>query len=130
MKEASIRNLVSWGMSLIAAWSFIHQGWLKISPHEEAAAEYAIKFQEWGYEPEFATRIAIVEILVGIFVIYPRTSSIAASVGSVLMIGAIYTHLSTGIGSPAFAIILLLICLCLTVLRWPESIIRRLFAKK
>ncbi len=124
MKEASIRKLACFGISIIAAWAFISQGWMK-TPWYEGASEYAARFKEWGYDPDFAVTVGIVEILVGLLLIFPRSTTIGSVVGFVVMLGAIYTHLSTGIGKPWFAIILAIICLLLVFMRWPESILNR-----
>jgi len=124
MKEASIRNLACFGMSIIAAWAFISQGWMK-TPWYAGESVYATRFREWGYDADFAVTIGIIELIVGLLLIFPRTTTIGSSIGFVVMLGAIYTHLSTGIGKPGFAILLALVCLVLIFLRWPESILNR-----
>ena len=127
MKEASIRVLVAWGCSVITAWAFLYQGLKKILPGE--AEIYQSKFVDWGYDPSFATPIGVVEVVAGILVLFPGLASVGACAAIVVMIGAAYTHVSTGIGSPAFAIIIGLIAAVLMVLRWPDSYLKKLFSK-
>jgi putative oxidoreductase len=119
MKEASIRQLVAWGLAVILAWAFIYVGWKTIFP----STELEMQFVQWGYNLDFACWIGIAQLVVGVLVLVPRLASIAALGIVVLMIGAIYTNLSTALGSPVFAVILLLIGGALLVLRWPECIL-------
>ena len=128
MKEASIRDLVGWGCSVIMAWALLQQGLKKLIPGP--AEEYQMKFIDWGYDPEFALPIALLEIFAGILVLIPRTSSLGAFVAVVIMSGAAYTHWSSGIGSPGFAIIILMFGLILLILRWPDSFVRKMFARR
>jgi uncharacterized membrane protein YphA (DoxX/SURF4 family) len=126
MKEASIRKLACFGISIIGAWAFISQGWMK-TPWYEGSSEFAARFREWGYDPDFAVTVGIVEIIVGLLLIFPRTTSIGSVIGFGVMLGAIYTHLKTGSIEPLFwfAIFLGLISFTLIFLRWPESILNR-----
>jgi putative oxidoreductase len=119
MKEASIRVLVAWGLVVILAWAFIFTGWKTIFPSNELE----MRFIRWGYSLDFAHWIGIAEVAAGVLVLFPRLASLAALGLSGIMIGAIYTHLTTTIGSPFFAIILLLVSLTVVILRWPESIL-------
>lgn len=128
MKEASIRDLVAWGCTVIMAWALLYQGLKKVIPGQ--AEEYQSKFIEWGYEPDFALPIATFEILAGIMVLIPRVSSIGALIAIVVMTGAAYTHWSTGIGSPFFALVILIVGVVLLILRWPDSFVYKLFARK
>jgi len=125
MKEASIRDLVAWGCTLILAWALLYQGLKKIIPGP--AEVYQSKFVQWGYDPGMAVPIAIVEIVAALLVLFPRTATIGAFAASVVMIGAAYTNWHSGIGSPVFAIVILVMGISLIFLRWPDSLIRRLF---
>ena len=127
MKEASIRDLVAWGCSVIMAWALLYQGLQKLIPGP--AEEYQVRFIEWGYDPSFAMPIAIIEIVAGVAVLIPRMCSLGAMMAVVVMSGAAYTHWNSGIGSPAFALLILLFGLVLLVLRWPDSFVRRMFVR-
>ncbi|MDX1406927.1 MAG: DoxX family protein [Saprospiraceae bacterium] len=121
MNEASIRKLVSLGSSIILAWVFILYGWRKISNTAGSQAQ----FMEWGYDADFALQVGIAEIIGGLLLLIPATTSIGAILLMALMGGAIYTHLSTGIGSPVLPAVLLVCAIILCIMRWPESIIRQ-----
>ena len=119
MKEASIRQLVSFGSSIILAWVFFLYGWKKVTNNPDTE----VQFLEWGYDSQFAFQVGIAEIIGGLLLLIPKTTSIGAILLAGLMIGAIYTHLSTGIGSPVFPAVLLVCAVILCIMRWPESII-------
>lgn len=104
-KTLDIRTMLSWALALILAWFFITSGYPKIIGGEAMAN----RFVDWGYSREFSRIIGILEILGGILVLIPRAAFYSSILFIGIMIGAIYTHLSTGIGSPAFAIILLIL---------------------
>lgn len=125
MKEASIRRLVSLGVSIVLTWIFILHGWRKVSSDPETQS----KFLEWGYQPDFAMQVGIAEIIGALLLLFPPTSSIGALLLAGLMGGAIYTHISTGIGSPVFPAILLVCTLILCVLRWPESLMAKMLKR-
>ena len=124
MKEASIRKLACFGISLIAAWWFIHQGWMK-TPWHKGGGEYADKFADWGLSPDLLLPIGLAEIVAGLLILFPRSTSVGGAVGLVLMLGAVYIHISTGVGKSWDAVVLAVICLTLIILRWPESILNR-----
>ena len=125
MKEASIRDLVAWGCTLILAWALLYQGLKKVIPGP--AEVYQSRFVDWGYEPGLALPIAVIELLAAVLVLFPRTASVGAFMASVVMIGAAYTHWNTGIGSPAFATVILMMSIALIFLRWPDSFFKKLF---
>ena len=102
MKELDAQTVASWVFGLILAWFFVYNGWPKLVPGEAVTT----RFQNWGYSQEFARIIGIFELAGAIMVLIPRTAFYGALILMVIMVGAIYTHLNTGIGSPAFAIIL------------------------
>lgn len=119
MKEDGIRDVCAWGLSVILAWAFIFTGWKTIFP----SAELEVRFHKWGYNEEFAFVVGVAEVFAGVLVLIPRIASLGAIILSVIMIGAIYTHLTTHIGSPLFAIVLLLLASTLLVLRWPDFLL-------
>ena len=124
MKETSIRKLVCFGLSVMVAWAFVQQGWMK-TPWFKGNDVYASKFRDWDLSSELMLPIGLIEIAVGILVLFPRVSSIGASIGFAIMVGATYTHVSTGVGKPWFAVVLAMLSLAVVVLRWPESVLNR-----
>ena len=113
MKETDIRTLIAWAIGLILALFFILNGWPKIAADNSAIVE---RFKSWGYTSNFALTIGILEIIGGIMVLVPRVAFYGALLLSAIMVGAIYTHLSTGIGSPIFAIFLLILAVAQVVI--------------
>ena len=95
------------------------------TPWYAGTEDYMAKFKDWGYDSDFALVVGVIELLVGLLLLFPRTTTVGSVIGFVVMLGAIYTHLSTGIGKPWLAIILALICLMLIIMRWPESFLNR-----
>lgn len=94
-------NILKWALVLILALLFISSGYPKIIPGESMIE----RFSNWGYSKAFAQMIGAIESLGGVLLVVPRVSFYASLVLLFIMLGAIYTHISTGIGSPWFAVI-------------------------
>ena len=62
------------------------------------------RFQEWGYSPRFAAGIGMVELIAAALLLVPSLATYGAGILTLILAGAIYTHLSTGLHSPAFAV--------------------------
>ena len=99
-----VSNVVAWVLSVLLGLSFVFAGWPKIEPGPGMIR----RFENWGYSAEFAVVIGIAELLAGIAILVRPVSFYAALAIVVLMIGAIYTHVSSGIGSSLFAVVYLL----------------------
>lgn len=96
-----VKNVLAWILSILTGLNFLMSGYPKIMPN----AGMIRRFENWGYNEGFAILIGILEVLGGLLMFVPRTAFYGAVVLSVVMLGAIGTHLLTGIGSPGFAII-------------------------
>ncbi len=105
MDELRPTTLISWILAIILAWFFFQNGWPKLTGTEEVTTQ----FENWGYSGQFARIIGILECLGAVMVLIPRTAFFASIIFIAIMIGAIYTHVSTGIGSPFMAILLLVL---------------------
>lgn len=90
-----------WILVIILGLLFISSGYPKIIPGESMIE----RFSNWGYSKSFAQMIGIIELLGGVLLVIPRVSIYASLMLLFVMLGAIYTHISTGIGSPWFAVI-------------------------
>lgn len=112
--KKKILVVVLWTLCILMAVLFIPSGFPKIVP-EEAMLN---RFARWGYPGWFATVIGIVELLGGILILIPRTTLYAAGALMVVMLGAVYTHISSGIGGPSFALIAFLVLGITAFLRW------------
>lgn len=118
MEDANLRELLSWLMAIVIALAFITTGWPMIFGSEEVESE----FIQWGYTIDFAHLVGILQIIAGILVLIPRLSIFGALMAILIMSGAVYTHFSTSIGSPGFAVVLLLLAIILLILRWKQNI--------
>ena len=79
------------------------------------------RFENWGYSSDFAVFIGMLEMLGGLLVIIPRLSAYGSVLIGTIMIGAVYTHINTGIGSAMFAAIYLLMAIGLGFLRYDQT---------
>ena len=98
-----------WTIAVLVGLSFVASGIPKINP----GVGMIDRFEAWGYSAGFATAIGWVEVLGGLLVIFPKSRVWGAGLLSVNMIGAIVTHVRSGIGSPATAIVYLVLCITL-----------------
>ena len=96
-----VRAVTDWVLVGLLGLSFLAAGIPKIAPGPGMVR----RFEAWGYTAEFATVIGVVESRGGLLVLHPKTRRLGASIIAIDMAGAIYTHFSTGIGSPTMAIV-------------------------
>lgn len=111
------KTATAWVIAVLLAASFLTAGYIKIP----ASDSMVRRFEAWGYSTEFVWVIGSLELLAGLLVLIPRISFYGASLIVILMIGATYTHLSTGIGSPIFALIYLMMGVTLAFLRFKDA---------
>lgn len=109
-----IRHISAWALAVVAALLFISAGYPKILPNEAMIT----RFENWEYSSWFASVIGIIELTGGVAILLPRMAFYSAILLSLEMIGAIYTHLSTGIGGPLFAFIALALVASVAWLRY------------
>ena len=79
-----------WASSIILAGVYVLTGMPKVS----GLGDTMHRFREWGYSEDFMMFIGATEFVAGIFLLIPRTSLYAAGYLSIIMTGAIYTHLA------------------------------------
>ena len=87
---AKARYIGYWTTSIVLAIVFIIAGLPKVVD----MSELFHRFSDWGYSEEFLTFIGGTELIAGILLLVPKTSLYAASYLSIIMAGAIYTHLA------------------------------------
>ncbi|NKB33490.1 MAG: DoxX family membrane protein [Pseudomonadales bacterium] len=119
MTKNSLEKVGKWAIAILLGLSFIAAGWPKIMPSESMIR----RFENWGYSAEFTTLIGILELTAGILVLLPKLAAYGSGMIFILMIGAIYTHLATGIGSILFAVIYLLMAACSIALNWRDTLL-------
>ncbi|HSR50311.1 MAG TPA: DoxX family protein [Acidobacteriota bacterium] len=108
------KNIIAWILCVLLGLFFIGgAGFAKLSPSDEMVDN----FRQWGYEPWFATFTGVIEILGGLLLLIPAAASYGGLVIAGVMVGAVYTHISTGIGSPVFPGVLLIAALVCCYLR-------------
>ena len=113
----TLQQAIAWTLEALLAASFIFAGFPKIQPGEMMLKRLA----NWGYSPEFTMLIGLLETTGGLLVLAPATADFGALIIGIMMIGAVWTHLSTGIGSPLFAAIYIAMAATLGVLRFPDA---------
>ncbi len=114
MKKEGVKRVIAWVLAVLTGLSFLVAGWPKIMPGENMIR----RFENWGYSAEFAVVTGVLEIAGGLLILLPKTAVYGAALVMVLMLGAVYTHLSTGIGSPVFAFVYLATAIVVAVLRF------------
>jgi uncharacterized membrane protein YphA (DoxX/SURF4 family) len=98
-----------WAVTIVLALIYIIAGVPKLGALDFIHRRFS---EVWGYPLWFEYLIGALEFVGGILLIIPSTAFWAASMLSVIMVGAIYTHLA--LGNPAFTPVPL-ICLALLV---------------
>ncbi len=121
MNRKTLKNGFAWLFSALLGLSFLAAGWPKIMPSDSMIN----RFENWGYSEGFTILIGVLEFLAGAVVLIPRTATYGAVLIVVLMVGAIYTHISTQIGSPLFALVYLVMAMALSVMRYPDAYLTR-----
>lgn len=112
-----LRLSVSWLLAVALAAVFVMAGYPKLTQSTEMVSS----FSRFGYSAGFALLIGVMEALGGLLALIPGTALYGAGLIAVVMGGAIYTHLSTDLGSPTGALIYLVVALLLAVLRWGDA---------
>ncbi len=110
------RRIVAWGLSVVLALGYLESGYQKIVMNEMVAEQ----FEAFGYSFAFARIIAVLEGLGAALLLVPRFVVYGAGLISVIMIGALYTHWSSGYGSPFHAQRNLALLILLAGLRWKD----------
>ncbi len=98
-------KITKWVLAILLAFLFISAGYPKLL----SKASMIHRFEAWGYAPWFVKVVGLVELLGGIFLVIPKTAFYAALALAIVMLGAVYTHIATGIGGPGFALIVLIL---------------------
>ncbi len=87
MKYSSV---LIWILRLIAAVIMLQTLYFKFTAHPQSVH----LFTELGMEPWGRIGTGVVELIASLLIIYPRTTGIGATIGTGLMAGAIFFHLT------------------------------------
>jgi hypothetical protein len=91
-KELTMRAKVGWVLSVLPSILLIFSGVNKVMSSEEALQG----IQQFGINPDHLKTLGLVEILITLIYLVPRTSFIGAILITGWMGGAIFTHLRVG----------------------------------
>ena len=80
-----------WILRLIAAVIMLQTLFFKFTAHPQSVH----LFTELGMEPWGRIGTGVVELVASLLILYPRTTGIGATIGTGLMAGAIFFHLTT-----------------------------------
>jgi len=111
-----LRPIATWILQLLLGVVFVLTGVGKFQQWDG----WMSRFEMWGYAAWFLGLIAVLEAVGGLLVLLPRTAAYGAILIGVIMLGAAYTHASTGIGNPTQVALPLLFCAAVGALRWPD----------
>ncbi len=105
MAKMDGKSIAVWVLCVVVGLLFIAGGIPKLMQTEQMVKS----FEGWGYSSGFLLLIGLLETLGGAMLLVPKLAFWGGGILVVVMAGAVYTHLSTGIGSPTFAIVVLLL---------------------
>lgn len=103
-------KLISWGLRILAAVAFLGAGIAKLTG-DPAMVE---AFNQIGIGHWFRIVLGIVELASAVAILLPATVALGGLLLTAIMVGAVLTHLFVIGGSPAPAIVLLLITATIT----------------
>lgn len=117
MTNIRVRVVAAWALSILLFLTYMtiappklmgDPGWLQ-------------RFAEWGYSSRFASGIGMVELIAAALLLFPSLATYGAGILTVVLAGAIYTHMSTGTDGASFAVQLIFMTAALAALRFPEA---------
>ena len=84
------KKITLWALSILLAGLFLFAGGFGLLHPDTSRSAFA----HYGYSPWFATFIGACEVLGAICLLIPRLAGLAAAGLSIIMVGAVYTHVS------------------------------------
>lgn len=88
-------SLLAWSLSVLLAAMFLMSGWGKLSNAESAAGlTFDEQFVAWGLPAWFRFPVGLAEVAGAVGLLVPRLRFLAASGLTLLMLGAVGTHLA------------------------------------
>ncbi len=90
MQNQAPREIALWALSLMAVVVFLIAGFSKVAALDPHPANYA----RWGYPFWSMHVVGATEVVAALFLLYPRVATIGASALGVIMLGAVFTHLT------------------------------------
>jgi uncharacterized membrane protein YphA (DoxX/SURF4 family) len=116
-KEPVWKNVGLWVLSSLIAAMFLFSGFTKLM----GAEMHVLNFERWGYPAWFMYVVGLIEVSGAVFVLVPRLASYAALLLSVIMLGAIVTHVAAAEYAMLVMPVMLLVFLEVVAWgRWPR----------
>jgi putative oxidoreductase len=103
--EGKLMNILLWTLQILSAALFIMAGSSKLAGSEQVVE----MFQAIGLGQWFRYLTGGLEVIGGIALLIPQMALFGALLLAVVMVGAVITHLFVVGGSPAMALVLLLV---------------------
>ena len=123
-KDPRWKNVGLWVLSALVAAMFLFSGMTKLMGTEMHVAN----FERWGFPGWFMYVVGVMEVSGALLVLIPRLASYAALLLSVVMLGAVFTHIAaaeyTMLVMPAMLLVFLEV---LAWGRWPRLAIPSFF---
>ena len=89
--EPKTKNIILWTISGLLAVAYVLAGSNKVIVDPAGTAE---QFQAFGLPAGLATFVGVCEVAGGIGLLIPRLASLAASGLVIIMLGAVYSHVT------------------------------------
>ncbi len=121
MANTSGKTIAMWILAVAVAGMFVTSSIPKLQGGEQITEA----FENWGYPASFVLLIGVLELLGAILVLIPRVATYGAAILVIVMGGAAFTHISTGIGSPWMALLLIALAAALGWLRKDDALFLR-----
>ena len=118
MVKTSGKTIAMWVLAVAVAGMFV----MSSIPKLQGADEIRQAFENWGYPASFVLLIGVLEMLGAILALIPRVATFGAAILVIVMGGAVFTHFSTGIGSPWMALLMLALAAVLGWLRKDDAL--------
>lgn len=109
MKTSRARTVFAWILSGLLATLFVLASLGKITGHEMTVE----MFTEWGYAPWFMYLIGVLEIAGAVGLLVPKLWRWAILGLEILMLGAVYTHLTNDEGLQVIRPLIFLVILAI-----------------
>lgn len=115
--QIRIRLVIAWTLAMLLALQFVTSGVPMLNPGPATLERFAA----WGYGSGITRLTGVLATTGGIMVLMPTLAAYGAGILGVVMAGAIYTQLSTGIGSVGSSMVLLVMAGVVVALRAPQA---------
>lgn len=111
------KTIAAWVLSALLAVLFLFTGGQKLL----GAGGTVEHFTQWGYPPWFRVLIGLIEVGGGLALLVPGVAFYAAGALGVVMVGAIYTHLTKAAPGIPVPIVCLLVLAFIATVRRPSA---------